>query len=261
MMCCVLRVSVGCVRIFQQQSNALTAADAGRGNAIARTAPAHLTRGRNRQPHTGGGQRMAHGNGATVDVEFAAIKTEFSFDGNYLRPLRFIDFKAADVIQRQTTALQQQTNGRRRADTHDFWRHTYDGGGYDTGQGFAIVTAHVAAGGNDGCRRSIDQRRAVAAGLHAVRIKRAQLGQHFYRRRTRVSVLRDFTELALQFQMAVVVAIEFEGFVGDGNDLVDVEAFLLCAYSTLERERRILIDGGTRDAVFFGQILGRLRHG
>ena len=47
------------VRVLDQQRDALAAADAGRGDAVAQARALELARQRQREPHAGGAQRMA----------------------------------------------------------------------------------------------------------------------------------------------------------------------------------------------------------
>src|SRR5450830_315592 len=259
--CMVVSLLVGSGWIFQQQRDALATADTGRGDAVAGAALAHFARGGDRESYTGRRQRMAQCNGAAVDVEPAAIESEFAFHGDGLRSLGFIDFEAADVVQRQAVAFQQQATRRRRTDAHDLGRHADHGGGDYARQRLAWMVAQVAAGGDDGGRGRIHQRGAVAAGLHTVGVERTQLAQHFHRRRPWMRIVCGLADLALQFDMTIVVAVQREGLVDHRHDLVDMEAFLLCAQGALEGQRRIFVDFAPCDAVFLRQVFCGLRHG
>src|SRR5271156_7152638 len=78
-------------RNFDEQGDALPATDACRGDAVAQNRAAPLARHGDGKTNAGGGQRMADGDGAAVDVEPVAIEFELAFDANDLCAEGFVD--------------------------------------------------------------------------------------------------------------------------------------------------------------------------
>ena len=66
---------------------------------------------------------MAERDGAAVDVEPVQIHAQFLGHRQRLCALRLVDLEAADVIQLQSRALQQQADGRRGAEAQDLGRY------------------------------------------------------------------------------------------------------------------------------------------
>ena len=77
------------------------------------------------QAQAGRRKRVAECNRAAVDIEPVAVQPQFAFDGDGLGALCFVDLKACDLVERQTTSLQQQANGGRRTGPHDLGRHAH----------------------------------------------------------------------------------------------------------------------------------------
>src|SRR5581483_9201861 len=76
-----MSVRLLCVWIFDQQRDALTAADAGRRDTIAQVAALELARKRQRKADAGRAERMADGDGTAVDVELFLVEAEFARAG------------------------------------------------------------------------------------------------------------------------------------------------------------------------------------
>jgi hypothetical protein len=144
----------------------LATADAGRGDAVAQLrsleSRASVTASRRRWRRAG-----AERDRAAVDVELGEVEAEFAADGQSLRTLRFVDLETGDVGHFQPAALEQQADGRRRADAHDFRRHADGGAGDDAGERFPAVLCRIVLRRDQHGRRAIDDGRRIAAGLHA----------------------------------------------------------------------------------------------
>ena len=157
-------------------------------------------------------------------------------------------------------ALEQQADRRRRTDAHDLRRHADGRRGNQARQRLAAPVAFHRARGHQRGHRRIGQRRAVAAGLHAVLEHRAQLGQHLGRRDARVRVAVGHCGLAREADAARLVAGELEHFVRHRHDLAVEEAGLLRRHGTREGLGGEGVDLLARDAVLLRQVLGGLDH-
>src|SRR5256885_3818669 len=82
------------VKILDQQRDALPAADAGGGDAVARVRAFQLARNRYREPDPGRAERMADRDRAAVDVEFLLVEPERAGAGHHLRAKCLVDLEA-----------------------------------------------------------------------------------------------------------------------------------------------------------------------
>jgi hypothetical protein len=69
--------------VFQQHGDALAAADAGGGDAVAELRALEFTRENGREAEPGRGEWVADGDGAAVDVDFVAIELQLMLDEIY----------------------------------------------------------------------------------------------------------------------------------------------------------------------------------
>src|SRR5690606_35473301 len=83
--------SLACLRIFNQQRDALPAPDTGRGDAVALARALEFISESERKPDARGAQRMSDGDGAAIDVELVFVEPELHDAGKDLRAERFID--------------------------------------------------------------------------------------------------------------------------------------------------------------------------
>src|SRR6266508_6477755 len=83
--------------VLDEQRDALAAADAGGGDAVAQPRALELAREREREPHAGRAQGMADGDGAAVDVELGLVDAEFAHARHHLRAEGFVDLEAIDI--------------------------------------------------------------------------------------------------------------------------------------------------------------------
>jgi len=79
---------------------------------------------------------MADRNGAAIHVEFMAIETQFTLDSDHLRAKGFVDFKAINLIVRNSRAIEKFTDGWSGSDAHDFRSYSDGRDGDDTGERF-----------------------------------------------------------------------------------------------------------------------------
>src|SRR6266511_2925694 len=115
---------VSCGRdVLDQQGDALPAADAGRGDAVAHLRAPELAREREGEPHAGCAQRMTDGDGAAVDVELGFVDAEFARARHDLRAEGFVDLEAIDVRKLEPRALEHGLDGGHRTDAHDVRSH------------------------------------------------------------------------------------------------------------------------------------------
>src|SRR5687767_4666410 len=86
---------------FDNGCDALTAADAGGGQAALQATAAELQREREQQPGAGHAERMSERDGAAVDVDPVAVQAELLLDRQVLRRKRLVDFNEVDIVQRE----------------------------------------------------------------------------------------------------------------------------------------------------------------
>ena len=97
--------------VFDQQRHALAATDAGGCDPVAQAVPAQLPSQGVHQPQAGGGQRVAQGDGTTMNVELFHIELQRPGHGQHLGSLGLVDFETVDLRQAQAAAFQQQRDG------------------------------------------------------------------------------------------------------------------------------------------------------
>src|SRR5882672_4487655 len=166
--CPLMSISVlPCFGVFDQQCDALSAADAGGGNAVAQAAVLQFTRERDGEAHAGGPQRVTDRDRAAIDVEPVLVEAERACAGHHLRTERLVDLETIDVRQFQACALEHGIDRRHRADAHDFGRHARGRTCDQAAERGLGVFPDVIAGSRERRRRAIDDRGGIAAGLHA----------------------------------------------------------------------------------------------
>src|SRR5215470_1609088 len=154
------------VRVLDQQRDALAAADAGRGDAVAQLGALELAGERDREPHAGGAQGVPDRDRAAVDVELALVETELARAGHDLCSERLVDLEAVDVGELQAGALEHGLDRRHRADAHDFRRHADRSAGHDARERSLAGGLDVIGGSDQRRRRAVDDGGGIAAGLH-----------------------------------------------------------------------------------------------
>src|SRR5438270_11332170 len=77
---------------LEDDGDALTAADAGRGEAVATAAALEFVKGREHESSARRAERVAEGDCAAVDVRLRAVEAEFTFDGEVLAGEGLVDF-------------------------------------------------------------------------------------------------------------------------------------------------------------------------
>src|SRR5690606_7166863 len=116
----------------------------------------------------GGAQRVAHGDGAAVDVDLvlanAHVLHELHDDGGK----RLVDLEQVDVLDAQTGLGQRLAGGRRGAGEHDGRVGAGHGGGDDSRTGLEAQLLALGLGADQHQRRAVDDARAVARGVHVV---------------------------------------------------------------------------------------------
>src|SRR4029450_3671824 len=109
--------------VLDEQRDALPAANAGGGDAVAQLRTPELAREREREPHAGCAQRMTDGDGAAVDVELGFVDAELTRTRHDLRAEGFVDLEAIDVRKLDPCALEDGLDGGHRTDAHDVRSH------------------------------------------------------------------------------------------------------------------------------------------
>src|SRR6266511_5519993 len=151
--------------VLDEQRDALAAADAGGGDAVAQLRAPELARECEREPHAGCAQRMTDGDGAAVDVEFGFVDAELTRTRHDLRAEGFIDLEAIDVRKLEPCALEDGLDGGHRTDAHDVRSHADGCAGEDArerGPGRRVIRR-----GDERRRRAVDDGGGIAAGLHS----------------------------------------------------------------------------------------------
>src|SRR4051812_3435615 len=87
--------------VLDQDGNTLAATGAGRGYAIAPIAAFEFARQGQGAADTGCAQRMADGDGPSVDVDPAAVEPQLALHGDILGAERLVDLQAVDRTQRK----------------------------------------------------------------------------------------------------------------------------------------------------------------
>src|SRR3954468_12293159 len=145
--CPLMSMSVlPCFGVFDQECDALPAADARGGNTVAQAGAAQFTREGDREADAGRTQRMTDRDRAAVDVELVLVEVERTRTSHDLRAECFVDLEAVDLGQFQARALQHGMNRRHRADAHDFGRHAGRGARNQAPERGPAAALHVFAG-------------------------------------------------------------------------------------------------------------------
>ena len=135
--------------VFDQQCDALPAADAGRGDAAAQSGAAQLARQRDGEADASRRKRMPDRDRAAIHVQFRLVERKLARARHHLRAERLVDFDPVDVAERDASARQQSADRRHRADAHDL-RRTADGdAGDDPRQRFLSRCRRIAAGADE----------------------------------------------------------------------------------------------------------------
>src|SRR4051812_33873435 len=93
--------------VLDHHRNTLPAADAGGGQAVAPLATAQLVGEGEEQARARGGQGMAEGDGAPVDVRAVAVESELLLDGEVLAGEGLVHLHEVDVLEGETRRLQR----------------------------------------------------------------------------------------------------------------------------------------------------------
>jgi len=203
-------------------------------------------------------ERMADGNRAAVDVELGFVDAELARAGHHLGAERLVDLEAIDVGKFMAGALEHRFDGGNRADAHDLRRHAHSGAGDDARERKLAGSLCVIAGGDQRRRRAVDDRRGIAAGLHAAK-RGWNFRQHLDWRWADMGVGAKLLP-ALELERARLKAFPFEGLALHRRDLAGEKARLLGGERALEAARGIGIDLRPRDLILARQILGGVAH-
>src|SRR5476649_2241104 len=104
---------------FDEDGDALAAADAGGADGALSAAAMQLIQKVRGNAGSRGRERVAHGDGASVDVALIARQAQLFFDGEILRREGFVDLEEVEVLQLRLMTVERATDGRRRSDAHD----------------------------------------------------------------------------------------------------------------------------------------------
>src|ERR1700679_1228280 len=170
---------------------------------------------------------MADGDGATVDVEFAAVEIYLAFDADKLRTEGFVDFEAVDGIEWEADAFEKFADGGGWSNAHDFRGHAYSGDGGNARERLDIARFSVRTGGDQGSGGAVHDGGTVAAGLHAAECG-AGFGEDLVGRGADVRVGGKGFNFAEELDAAGVVAVELELFGDQRSDFAGEEAAFLC---------------------------------
>src|ERR1700729_64137 len=103
----------------KERSDALAAADASRGDSVAPAAPAQLVQRGNREPRSGGSERVPEGDRAAVRVKFLSSGVHLAQTGQHLRGKRLVDLEYGEIAHRDAAFFKCFGNRKGRADAHD----------------------------------------------------------------------------------------------------------------------------------------------
>src|SRR2546421_5308776 len=103
---------------LEDDCDALTAADAGRGEAVATASALEFVERRQHEPRARRAERVAEGDCAAVDVRLRAVEAEFTFDGEVLAGEGLVDFDEINLFELQTCLLKCLADGGHGADAH-----------------------------------------------------------------------------------------------------------------------------------------------
>ena len=151
-------------------------------HAVAELAAAHLVEQRGGELCAGAAERVAEGDGASVDVNTLRVEAEFADDGESLRGKGFVEFDEADVGQGEASAAEGFGDGSDGTDAHLLGQAAGDGVGYQAAEGskaqfMGVVGCHKNSGG---C--AVGDLRGVAGGDGSLGVEGGfELGQSFER--------------------------------------------------------------------------------
>src|SRR6185369_9805667 len=195
--------------VLQQDADALATPGAGGSDCKLALQAAERARGSDRQPHTRSGQGVTNGDRPPVNIDSVAVQSELLFDGQVLRAERLVDLEARDIVSLEPALPQQRADGWRGTDAHHLGWHADDRARNDARERLQAVGAHEFARCDQGCRRTVDDGRAIAAGLYAVLTEgRAKLTQHLQRARANVLVAIEALDLPRQRDATRSIALE-----------------------------------------------------
>src|SRR5215831_10112963 len=244
------------VGVLDEQRDALAAADAGRGDAVAQPRALELARERERESHAGRTQGMADGDGAAVDVELDLVDAELARARHHLRAERFVDFEAIDIRKLEAGALEHGLDRRHRADAHDVRRYAHGGAGDNARERGLATALDVVGGGYDRRRRAVDDGRGIAAGLHPAE-GGADGGERRERGGAHMGVGGKLVQ-ALELERARPIGRALERLALDRRNLAGEEARCLGRDRALEAPRGKGIDLAPCDLVLPREVLRRV---
>ena len=125
--------------IFDSERHVHSAADAESGQASARFSPEHFVEQGYGDARSGAADGMTERDGATVDVEFFAIKMKLAITCQYLGGECFVEFDEIEVVEFETVFLFELANRRHGADPHDARIDSGRGGGENSRQRLEMV--------------------------------------------------------------------------------------------------------------------------
>src|SRR5262249_19715232 len=152
--------------------DALAAADAGGGEAIAEIVAAKLVEQGDHKARAGGSERVAKSDRAAVDVGFIAIEAESFLDGEILGGEGFVDFDTIDLIDREASSFQRLLRCGHGADAHDAGIDAGGGPGNDAADGLEAAIFGEFFARDDDCGGTIDDAAGVSGSDDAVLLER-----------------------------------------------------------------------------------------
>src|SRR5829696_4424151 len=103
---------------LEDDGDALAAADAGRGEAVAAAAPLQFVERRQHEARPRGAERVAERDGAAVDVGLRAVEPQLLLDGEVLAGESLVDLDEVDLRELEVRLLQGLADGGDGADAH-----------------------------------------------------------------------------------------------------------------------------------------------
>src|ERR1700733_841661 len=156
---------------FKNTSGALAAAYAHGDQTVFRIAARHFQQDGGGEFGSRAPERMAQGDGASIDVDYFRIDAGLLDDGQGLHAEGLVQFDDADIAESEAGHFEGFGNGYNRADAHDFRRDAAGGEADEAGHGLKTQFAGFALGHDQGGGGAIAGLGRVAGRDRAARVE------------------------------------------------------------------------------------------
>src|SRR5205085_2168903 len=174
---------------LEDDRDALPAADAGRGQAVATAAAAQLHERRQDEARARSAERVAERYRAAVDVRLRAVEAEFLLDGEVLAGEGLVDFDEVYVREFEARLLQGLADGGHGADAHQVGLDARVGPRDDAAQRLRAAAFHKLLARDDEHGRAVNDAGGVAGGDEAFTAEGGRQSRQDFERRVGAQVV------------------------------------------------------------------------